>query len=55
VLRRFRGFWHAAEENAVSRIYVGFHFRDAIEEGMEHGRRIGDWAVEHAMRPVRRR
>ena len=52
VQRGYRGFWHAAEENGISRIYVGFHFRDAVDKGLEHGRRIGDWAVDHALRPL---
>jgi len=32
-LRHFTSFSDAADENAVSRIYVGFHFRDAVETG----------------------
>jgi len=52
VRRKFRGFADAAEENAVSRIYVGFHFRDAVEKGLVHGQRIGEWAVDHALDPT---
>lgn len=51
VRRSFRGFYPAAAENGVSRIYVGFHFRDAVDKGLAHGRRIGDWAVDHALKP----
>ena len=51
-LRRFTSFSQAADENAVSRIYVGFHFRDAVETGTRHGEKIGDWAVNHFLRPV---
>jgi len=53
VRRSYRGFSHAAGENGVSRIYVGFHFRDAVDKGLAHGRRIGEWAVEHALQPLR--
>jgi PAP2 superfamily len=53
VLRRFASFSRAARENGESRILVGFHFRKAVEEGIEHGRRIGDRAVRHALRPAR--
>lgn len=57
VWRRFRSFGQAADENGVSRIYVGFHFRDAVEKGLEHGAQIGQWAVDHALQlqrpPVR--
>ena len=31
-------FLQAANENAVSRIYIGIHFRRAVEEGLEHGK-----------------
>ncbi len=43
----------AADENAVSRIYVGFHFRDAVETGTRHGERIADRAVNRFLRPAR--
>ena len=38
-LRHFTRFSQAMYENAVSRIYVGFHFRDAVMTGIRHGRR----------------
>jgi len=50
-LRNFNSFSQAARENAVSRIYVGFHFRDAVITGTRHGRRIGLWTVNHILRP----
>jgi hypothetical protein len=52
VLRHFDSFSEAAAENAVSRIYVGFHFRDAVETGVKHGNRIGKAAVKNFMRPA---
>jgi len=52
-LRHFNSFSQAMEENAVSRIYVGFHFRDAVDTGNRHGRQIGDWTVDHVMLPLR--
>jgi hypothetical protein len=55
VWRHFRSFSQAADENGVSRIYVGFHFRDAVEKGLQHGRRIGEWTVERQLRPMRER
>ena len=51
-LRHFTSFSQAADENAVSRIYVGFHFRDAVETGTRHGEKIGRRAVDHFLRPV---
>jgi len=54
VLRRFRSLSAAAAENGRSRILIGFHFRKAVEDGIEHGRRIGNRAVMQFMWPVRR-
>ena len=51
-LRAYASFSQAADENAVSRIYVGFHFRRAVEVGTEHGRKIGHFVVEKYFRPV---
>jgi hypothetical protein len=51
-LRHFTSFSQAADENAVSRIYVGFHFRDAVETGTRHGERIADRAVNRFLRPA---
>jgi len=51
VLRRYASFSQAAEENAVSRILVGFHFRKAVEAGIEHGMEIGNLAVDRLLRP----
>ena len=51
-LRHFASFSQAADENAVSRIYVGFHFRDAVETGTRHGEKIADRAVNRFLRPV---
>jgi hypothetical protein len=52
--RRYRSFSQAAAENGLSRILIGFHFREAVEVGIEHGRKIGERAVDRFMRPTRR-
>jgi hypothetical protein len=52
-IRQFSSFSQAAHENAVSRVYVGYHFRDAVVTGTKHGKRIGDWTINKVMRPVR--
>src|SRR5262245_7162418 len=46
VSRHYSSFSQAADENGFSRILVGFHFRNAVEEGIRHGRRIGNRAVD---------
>jgi PAP2 superfamily len=51
-LRHFTSFSQAADENAVSRIYVGFHFRDAVETGTKHGEKIANRAVNRFLQPV---
>ena len=52
VLRRYTSFSQAAAENGLSRILVGFHFRKAVEEGIEHGAKIGNRAVNGFLRPT---
>jgi hypothetical protein len=42
--RHFTGFWAAAREAGLSRLYGGIHFRAAIERGLEQGRCIGAYA-----------
>ncbi len=39
--RKFQSFYQAAEEAAISRLYGGIHFRDAIENGVTQGKMIG--------------
>jgi hypothetical protein len=45
VLRSYASFSQAAEENALSRILVGLHFRNDTEEGVKFGRKIGKRAA----------
>ena len=45
--RRFRSFREAAEECGLSRLYLGIHFRYDSEEGVELGRRIGRYVLDH--------
>jgi hypothetical protein len=52
VIRSYSSFSQAADENAVSRIYIGIHFRKAVETGVHHGRRIAAYAVHRFMKPV---
>ena len=40
------------EENANSRIYVGFHFRHATIEGLKLGSKVGKVAFNHYLQPV---
>jgi hypothetical protein len=53
VKRTYRGFSAAADENGLSRLYAGIHFRHAVRAGRRQGRSIGQ-AVAEALRPVYR-
>ena len=53
VSRSYSSFSQAAEENGLSRILIGFHFRKAVREGIEHGRQVGRLAARRFLRPVR--
>jgi hypothetical protein len=52
VRRHYKGFAQAASENGESRILAGFHFRDAVEKGLTHGRQIGQWAISQHLQPL---
>lgn len=39
--REFSSFVQASDEAAISRLYGGIHFRDAIENGVSQGKKIG--------------
>lgn len=43
--RPFTSFRQAALEAAVSRLYGGIHYRDAIDNGVEQGKAIGTYVV----------
>lgn len=43
--RTFTSFRQAAAEAAVSRLYGGIHYRDAIENGQQQGRELGAFIV----------
>jgi len=44
--RSFRSFYHAADEAAISRLYGGIHFKPAIVNGSEQGKKLGKYIVE---------
>jgi hypothetical protein len=52
VFRHYTSFSQAADENGVSRILIGIHFRRATEEGIQHGRKIAKRAVNLFLKPV---
>jgi hypothetical protein len=44
--RAFSSFYQAADEASISRLYGGIHFRDAIENGILQGKKIGKHILE---------
>ncbi len=50
-VRQYTRLSQAAEENAVSRIYIGFHFRESTRAGLTQGRQVGDYVSAHALAP----
>ena len=51
VTRHYGGFTQAAQENGLSRLFAGIHFRHAVDDGRRQGRSIGR-AVAGALAPV---
>ena len=46
--RKFNSFAQASKEAAISRLYGGIHFRDAIENGVKEGEQIGKFVIAHS-------
>ncbi len=46
--RKFSSFTEASNEAAISRLYGGIHFRDAVENGVKEGKQIGNFVVAHS-------
>lgn len=52
VERSFTNFSQISQENALSRIYIGYHFRNAVLEGEKLGRKIGKYIFENRLREL---
>jgi hypothetical protein len=50
VTRSFTRFSQAGRENCLARIYVGYHFRNAIDEGEKQGKKIGSYIFNKFLR-----
>ncbi len=50
--RSFESFYDAAEECAMSRVYLGIHFRYDSVFGNALGKMVGDYVVAHELRRV---
>ena len=50
--RSFNRFSEAGMEAAMSRVYLGIHFRYDSEEGYKLGKQIGKYATQHFLTPI---
>ncbi|QMU26978.1 vanadium-dependent haloperoxidase [Adhaeribacter radiodurans] len=44
--RKFSSFQQAAQEAAISRLYGGIHYRDAVDNGFIQGQQIGQFVLQ---------
>ncbi|HYN28895.1 MAG TPA: vanadium-dependent haloperoxidase, partial [Dermatophilaceae bacterium] len=51
--RGYRSLSQAARENALSRIWVGYHFRNASITGLHHGQQVARLVMAGRLTPVR--
>ena len=51
VTRQFDGFWAAAEEESMARIYGGVHYRFDQEAGQQVGRSVAEFVFANFMTP----
>jgi hypothetical protein len=51
VTRHFDGFWQAAEEEAMARIYGGVHYRFDQQAGQQVGKSAAEFVFANFMRP----
>jgi hypothetical protein len=54
VTRHFDGFWQAAEEEAMARIYGGIHYRFDQQAGQQVGESVAEFVFANVMRPSAR-
>lgn len=54
VTRRFSGFWAAAEEAGMSRIYGGIHWQFDNTDGLAGGKKVAEHVLANCFRPVRK-
>jgi hypothetical protein len=54
VTRSFATIEDAIRENGLSRIYVGYHFRHAVDVGIAQGRKIGEYIASNGLKPTGR-
>lgn len=51
VTRAYASFRQFAREGAEARILGGMHFRNSLEVGSKQGRKVGQWVLDHYLKP----
>lgn len=46
-VRSFKSFTQASEEAAISRLYGGIHYRPAIDNGVDQGKKVGEYIIQN--------
>ncbi|NJW52314.1 vanadium-dependent haloperoxidase [Salinimicrobium oceani] len=54
VERHLSSFSQLAYENAISRIYIGYHFRQAVEVGKRQGTALGEYVFNNNLRELKK-
>jgi hypothetical protein len=44
--REFKSFYDASAEASISRFYGGIHFKNALTQGSEQGKKVGNWLMK---------
>ena len=52
VVRHFKSFKQAANENADSRVMVGIHFRFSCDAGQKMGNNVGQWTLNNHLKAL---
>ncbi|MFW5760284.1 MAG: vanadium-dependent haloperoxidase, partial [Cyclobacteriaceae bacterium] len=45
-VRQYRSFYEASDEAAISRLYGGIHYRPACDNGIDQGRKVGNFIMD---------
>jgi hypothetical protein len=51
-VRSFNSLSQAALENGLSRVYIGYHFRNASMKGITLGNKVGDYIFNNYLQPI---
>ena len=52
--RHLSSFSQMSYENAISRIYIGFHFRHAVEVGEKQGKELGEYIFKNNLQELKK-